>query len=221
MRTLSRRSGAAAKGPLAYVSELQMASQRAHATNKRRMSTEARGHFRREKVDCQDARRPESLRSLTTPSFQILRKAWHRTGCVVAVDQTRLLSRRACSACKGKVSSSPPRGRSLAEGRTIVASRPCVNVLSAELLRRIRRRVPRDARSLPLGAAGPVPVGLDAETCDAALAALLDAKSLSALPLACSRWSQHDSRGFRTANRAVSVDGAPESLKRAFASSEI
>jgi putative endonuclease len=35
------------------------------------MSTEARGHFRRAKVDCQDARRPEGLRGLTTAVSKI------------------------------------------------------------------------------------------------------------------------------------------------------
>ena len=60
----------------------------------------------------------------------------------------------------------------------IVASRPCLNVPSAELLRRIRaeylempglRLTVPQARCL---------FGLDAETCDAVLAALLDAKFL-------------------------------------------
>jgi len=59
-----------------------------------------------------------------------------------------------------------------------VASRPCVNVPSAELLRRIRaeylempglRLSARQAQCL---------FGLDAETCDAVLATLLDAKFL-------------------------------------------
>jgi putative endonuclease len=67
---------------------------RAHATNRRRMSTEARGQFKRAKVDCQDARRPESLRGLTTAvSKPCVRFTGHQDRALIAYGRPLARSR--------------------------------------------------------------------------------------------------------------------------------
>ena len=73
-----------------------------------------------------------------------------------------------------------------------MASRPCVNVPSAELLRRIRAEY-LEMPGLRLTAPQAQRLfGLEAETCDAVLATLLDARFLTRTHAGLFARSQHN-----------------------------